>query len=259
MSRHDFWPWAEGIREARRAWLLRADRSVDAGSMDAAAAELRRALADGPRDAKELGSLGSGFLGRLGSWIDLVRVPPSGTWERRRADRLALAEQWLGPSESSPAEGLGHLVRSYLRAFGPAPWRDIAAWAGVSTSDVRAGAADLALVRYRDERGGELLDLPDAPLPHPDTPAPVRFLAHWDASLLVHARRTGLLPEVASVTRLQLTEPLLGGHLPRRRPGRGRLVAPRGPRRAGPLRGRSRPDQQDAVEAERAALEAFHA
>ena len=60
----------------------------------------------------------------------------------------------------------------------------------------KAAATNLALVRYRDERGTELVDLPDAPLPDPDTPAPVRFLPHWDANLLVHARRTGLLPEV---------------------------------------------------------------
>jgi hypothetical protein len=53
----------------------------------------------------------------------------------------------------------------------------------------------LELRRLNDERGGELLDLPDAPLPDPETPAPVRFLPTWDASLLVHARRTGILPE----------------------------------------------------------------
>jgi hypothetical protein len=36
---------------------------------------------------------------------------------------------------------------------------------------------------------------PRAPLLDPDTPAPVRFLPTWDATLLVHARRTGILPE----------------------------------------------------------------
>jgi hypothetical protein len=53
----------------------------------------------------------------------------------------------------------------------------------------------LTLRRFRDERGGELLDVPRAPLPDPETPAPVRFLPTWDAVLLVHARRTGVLPE----------------------------------------------------------------
>ena len=61
--------------------------------------------------------------------------------------------------------------------------------------DVAPALERLELRRFRDEDGGELLDLPRAPLPHPDTPAPVRFLPTWDAVLLVHARRTGVLPE----------------------------------------------------------------
>ncbi|HKZ91618.1 MAG TPA: winged helix DNA-binding domain-containing protein, partial [Candidatus Limnocylindrales bacterium] len=195
VSAREFWHYAEGIRESRRAWLERVDRSMDPAAMDSAGARIREALAGGPRDARELGDLGSGFLGRLGVWVDLVRVPPSGTWQRRRADRLALADAWLGPSDSDPSAGQAHLVKSYLRAFGPAPWRDIASWAGISVTDARAAGARIELLRYRDEQGRELLDLPGAPLPDPDTPAPVRFLPHWDANLLVHARRTGLLPE----------------------------------------------------------------
>ena len=124
-----------------------------------------------------------------------MRVPPSGTWERRRADRLALAEDWVGPPDTTEDEGLAHLVRSYLRAFGPAAWRDIASWAGISASDAKRGAEGLTLATFRDEDGRPLVDLPGAPLPDPGTPAPVRFLPHWDANLLVHARRTGLLPE----------------------------------------------------------------
>ena len=53
----------------------------------------------------------------------------------------------------------------------------------------------MTIRRFRDEQGKELLDLPRAPLPDPETPAPVRFLPTWDATLLVHARRTGILPE----------------------------------------------------------------
>jgi hypothetical protein len=53
----------------------------------------------------------------------------------------------------------------------------------------------LDLRRFRDEQGAPLLDVPRGPLPSPDTPAPVRFLPTWDATLLVHARRTGILPE----------------------------------------------------------------
>ena len=53
----------------------------------------------------------------------------------------------------------------------------------------------MRLRRFRADDGDELLDVPRAPLPDPETPAPVRFLPTWDATLLVHARRTGVLPE----------------------------------------------------------------
>jgi hypothetical protein len=204
VSRREFWAYATGVRHARRQWALRTPGAANASgagvgggeaAMIAAAARLRGALSDGPRTVKELGELGAGFVGNLGLWIDLVRVPPSGTWERRRADRLALAEDWVGPCEVDEATGREHLVRAYLRGFGPAALRDIASWAGFNVAEVRKAGEGLTLVRYRDEEGRELVDLPGAPLPDPETPAPVRFLPHWDANLLVHARRTGMLPE----------------------------------------------------------------
>jgi hypothetical protein len=194
VSRAEYWPYAAGVRHARRAWALRVGDG-DEAAMLARAERIRAALADGPRTVKELGDLGAGFVGNSGVWVDLVRVPPSGTWEHRRADRLALANDWVGPCDASEDEGLAHLVRAYLRAFGPAPWRDIAAWAGITVADATRGGRAVALAHYRDEEGRDLVDLPGLPLPDPDTAAPVRFLAHWDAALLVHARRTGILPE----------------------------------------------------------------
>lgn len=198
VSRREFWRYALGVRQARRDRALRnLPRVTGTTERDfvQGADRMRAALADGPRTVKELGDLGKGFVGNLGLWVDLVRVPPSGTWERRRADRLALADSWVGPCDATEAEGLTHLVHAYLRAFGPANWRDIASWAGIPISAARAAGSDLALVGYRDEDGRGLVDLPDAPVPDAGTPAPVRFLPHWDANLLVHARRTGLLPE----------------------------------------------------------------
>jgi hypothetical protein len=195
VSRSEFWRYAMGVREGRRVWARRIAGGPEEAELVARAERLRTALVDGPRTVKELGELGTGFVGNLGLWVDLVRVPPSGTWERRRADRLALAEDWVGPPDATEDDGLRHLVGAYVRAFGPAPWRDIAAWAGVAVTALRRVEADLPLIRYRDETGRELVDLPDLPLPDPRTPAPVRFLAHWDAALLVHARRTGILPE----------------------------------------------------------------
>jgi hypothetical protein len=196
VSRREFWLYAVGIRRARREWWMRVtpDRPTERAA-EHRAERIREALADGPMTVAELGAVAAGFLGDLGVWVELVRVPPSGTWERRRADRLALAEQWVGPCEVTEDEGLRHLIRAYLRGFGPAPLKDVSSWSGVPVAALTAVVGDLDLVRHRDERGRELLDLPDAPLPGPDTAAPVRFLPHWDANLLVHARRTGVLPE----------------------------------------------------------------
>lgn len=61
--------------------------------------------------------------------------------------------------------------------------------------DIAPSLERLELRRFKDEQGKELLDLPRAPLPDPETPAPPRFLPAWDATLLVHARRTQILPE----------------------------------------------------------------
>ena len=259
VSKREFWSYALGVRQARRAWALRLGiGGADEAAATAAAELLRRALSDGPRTVKELGELGAGFVGSLSVWIDLVRVPPSGTWERRRADRLALAEDWVGSPDTTEEEGLAHLVRAHLRAFGPAPWRDIAAWAGIPVADARRGGEGLALVRYRDEAGRELVDLPDAPLPDPGTPAPVRFLPHWDAALLTHARRTGLLPEEHRATIFTSGNPfsvgtyLVDGQVAGAWSMRdGRVVL-------SPLEPLSTHDQR-AVEREREALEAFHA
>jgi hypothetical protein len=72
---------------------------------------------------------------------------------------------------------------------------DLAGWSGLTATTLRPTIERASLRRFRDEQGRELLDLPRAPLPDPDTPAPVRFLPTWDATLLVHARRTQILPE----------------------------------------------------------------
>jgi DNA glycosylase AlkZ-like len=86
-------------------------------------------------------------------------------------------------------------VRRYLAAFGPARRQDVASWAGLPVTPVGAALRGLELERFSGSDGEELVDLPGAPRPDPDTPAPVRFLPTWDATLLVHARATGVLPE----------------------------------------------------------------
>jgi hypothetical protein len=258
VSRADYWLFAAGVRRARREWALRVQALPLEPEMRATADRLRDALRGGPRTVKELGPIATGFIGSLGFWVDLVRVPPSGTWERRRADRLALAEEWVGPMDATEDEGLEHLVRSYLRAFGPAPWRDIASWAGVGVADLRRGAANLALVRYRDERGGELLDLEGLEIEDEGTVAPVRFLPHWDANLLVHARRSGVLPEAHRPRVFSVRNPFSVGTVL----VDGRVVAGWSLKDGRIVLDQYedlRPKDRRAVEQERAALEAFHA
>ena len=201
VSRADYWPFADGIRDDRREWWERVHRRyVAAVDMQAATRIVRDALAGGPRRRNELVDLlrppdaSRATLVWNGLPLDLVRVPPSGTWERRRADLYATAENWLGPSPATRDEGLDLLLRRYLAGFGPARLADAADWAGVNVSSLKPSAERLSLRTFRDEDGKVLLDLPRAPLPG-DVPAPVRFIPTWDAILLVHARRAQVLPE----------------------------------------------------------------
>jgi winged helix DNA-binding protein len=194
VSRGDYWPLVLAIRTERMAWS-RSVQGTDARVMRRAAERLRRFLAEDSKSQKEIADAGLWIPG-VGIWLDLVRVPPSGTWERRRADLFGLAEDWVGPEpELSEVDARKHLVRRYLGAFGPATRKDIAKWAGVRVGELAEALDGLELRRFRHEHGHELLDLPRAPLPPAETPAPARFLPTWDATLLVHARRTGILAE----------------------------------------------------------------
>lgn len=203
VSAADYWPLAVAIRWPRRRWWLGAHRGqAREQDMEASASTVRKRLAGGPASRKELGELaaGEGWNG-VGLWVDLVRVPPSGTWTRRRADTYALATAWLadGPAAGAAtmpvAEALDHLVRRYLTAFGPSTVRELALWAGMTAGELAPEVAGMELRRYRAEDGAELVDLPGSPLPPADTLAPVRFLGAWDALLLVHARRKGVVAE----------------------------------------------------------------
>ncbi len=196
VSRRDFWAFAVAIRASQRDWWLRVRKPrPDERELERTAGELRDLMASGPRRHEELAAAVGRGWGIVGPWLELVRVPPSGTWERRRANLYQTAERWIGPEEIDRDDALDHLVRRYVAAFGPAPRTDIASWAGLDVGDVAPVLQRLSLRRFVDEGGKELLDLPRAPLPDPSTPAPVRFLPTWDAALLVHARRTGILPE----------------------------------------------------------------
>jgi hypothetical protein len=200
VSARDYWPLAAGIRKGRRELWLKARRhEFTAAQMAKLAKRFRTHLKGetGGRDELVKMAGGAAAWNGVGLWLDLVRVPPSGTWERRRADLYALAEDWLGAAGAKVTEkaGLEQVLRRYLGGFGPASLKDAANWAGLPPPALAPVGAEMKLRRFRDEQGTELLDLPRAPLPDADTPAPVRFLPTWDATLLAHARRTEILAE----------------------------------------------------------------
>ena len=198
VARADYWPFALATRAARRERWLRSVRDApSAAAMAGAARTLRRRLAEEGRlrrtDVEQL--LGKTRAQGVGLWLDLVRVPPCGTWERRRADVYGAAEDWIGPPKTTVRAATEHLVRRYLEGFGPASAKDVASFTGLGLTALTPVLSALDLRRFRSADGEELLDVADSPLPDPETPAPPRFLPTWDATLLVHARRTGLLPE----------------------------------------------------------------
>jgi hypothetical protein len=162
------------------------------------AEQTRALLEDGPRRRADLLAaldVDSQTWSGVGFWVDLVRVPPSGTWERRRADLYWLADRWIPPAAATPAAGIDLLVGRYLAGFGPASTADIAGFTGLSMPELEPAFGRIPLRRFVAEDGTPLVDLPRAPIPDGGVPAPVRFLPTWDATLLVHARRTQILPE----------------------------------------------------------------
>jgi hypothetical protein len=196
VSRRDYWPFVVGIRRGLREWWLRTHgRDISQRELAANDRKVRKALRGKTLARSELEALLGSRLGAAALFVDLVRVPPSGTWERRRADLYALAEDWVGPESATEGDGIELLVRRYLQGFGPARPAEIADWASLNVTTVKQALERMTLRSFRDEQGKELVDLPRLPLPHADTPAPVRFLPVWDATLLVHARRTQILPE----------------------------------------------------------------
>ena len=127
----------------------------------------------------------------------LLHLPPSGTWRFWGTPTLLGMKTWLGVDLPDREEGAKRIVERHLAAFGPATQQDLLRFAGVRVGDLRPGLEQLELRAFRDERGRKLLDLPRAPLPDGETPAPIRFLPKWDSSILAYAppERTRILPE----------------------------------------------------------------
>ena len=185
--------------------------------METLRAELLAHASDAPRSPEELGAFIEAALARLRPALaetelahqrqyrwrpflrasGLVRHAADGRWDGARPPTGAMAPP--APPEASPEEALASVVRWHLRAFGPAAAEDVAGWIGWRTPPVRDALDRLApeLVRLRDEAGRTLHDLPDAPRPDPEVPAPARLLPWFDSALLAYApkHRDRILPE----------------------------------------------------------------
>ncbi|MFI7542102.1 winged helix DNA-binding domain-containing protein [Actinoplanes sp. NPDC049599] len=174
--------------------LAAAGRAVLADGAPRSLGELARALAErwpapGPR------ALGEVLIAAL---IPVVQLPPRGLWRTRAGVRMVPLSSWLGrEADPPPPDGTDPvgvtLVRRYLAAYGPAATADLRAWSGLSGLPAAVSAIRDELVTFRDERGRELLDLPGAPRPDPDTPAPVRFLPAFDNAILGYHDRSRII------------------------------------------------------------------
>ena len=122
------------------------------------------------------------------AWVPLVQVPPRGVWGASGPAVHAALESWVG-RELRADYPVAEMMLRYLAAFGPAGVRDMQTWSGLTRLTEVAESLRPRLVSFRDEHGVELFDLPEAPRPDPDTPAPARFLYDFDNLLLSHADR----------------------------------------------------------------------
>ncbi|PVE09190.1 winged helix DNA-binding domain-containing protein [Streptomyces scopuliridis] len=186
-------------------------RELAGTDLDELAAAGRAVMADGePRSMTELARAlaerwpapGTRALGEMlvAALVPMAQLPPRGLWRTKAGVRNVLLSSWLGreiaPPSPDGSDPVGQaLVRRYLAAFGPAASADLRAWCGLAGLPAAVAAIREELVTFRDERGRELLDLPDAPRPDPDTPAPVRFLPAFDNAILGYHDRTRIIDD----------------------------------------------------------------
>ncbi|MEV7614283.1 winged helix DNA-binding domain-containing protein [Streptomyces sp. NPDC089799] len=207
----DYRAFREAVHPTVRAARL-GDRFTASGltaqDADALVPELL-AFADRPRTNAEYEQ----WLGRRldpppgpGAWwglrhlTPLLHAPTGAPWSfgERPSYVAPPMPPALGDPEVSDAS-LRALVLRHLEGFGPASVADVAQFALVGRGRVRKALSALAegpapLERLEGPDGEELFDVPGAPRPDADVPAPPRLMAMWDSVLLAHADRSRVLP-----------------------------------------------------------------
>jgi Winged helix DNA-binding domain len=208
VSPRDFWAFAA----ARRAlgagyWPPSYEKLISQARIAELGAETAAELRDGSRTWKEVRALlephATAKVPALFLWrriqghAHVVHAPPSGTWGYHGEGVYEAADAAIGGAEPDEAEACEQLVRRYLAAFGPATKADLAQWAGLQrVGPIGEVLERMSLRRFRDEAGAALYDLPRAPLPAADTPAPPRLVPRFDNLVLSHADRTRILGDV---------------------------------------------------------------
>jgi uncharacterized coiled-coil protein SlyX len=210
VSARDFFAYAVATQDLQRgAWnRLQVGRGVDPRRVASVAASFARTPRSKEDVLAHLAGRGHRLSGEF-SWLvwrfvsahaDLIGAPPGGRWDYGGTDHpYVAARHWIKGETSRPDEGaaLELLIRRAISAFGPVSLADIAKFAGQVPPRIRPSLEHLApsLVTFVDERGRVLYDLPRAPRPDPETPAPVRLLPRYDEVLIAYQHRERVAAE----------------------------------------------------------------
>jgi hypothetical protein len=133
----------------------------------------------------------------LRQYAPLWHAPVGGPWSfDTRQSYVAAGTQPELADPDAAAGGLRTLIRRCLEGFGPASVADMAQFTGTQRVRVRAAVQALGdgLEQLPGPGGTVLYDIPGAPRPAEDTPAPPRLMAMWDSILLAYADRGRVIP-----------------------------------------------------------------